>query len=277
LCARSPRSSETALPADAPLVTAHDNPAMDLGLQDRVALVTGASKGLGKGIAAALVAEGARVAIASRSRDRIEATGREIGAAGAFVHDSSDLDGAPGLVAVVTEELGPIEVLVVNTGGPPAGADPLGFARTEWEEAYRRLVLFPMALVEQVAPGMAERGWGRILNVSSIAVREPIDPLILSGVHRTGMLSAFKTLSRRLARDGVTVNTLLPGRIATDRMIDLHGSVDAAQAAAEADVPAGRLGTVEEFAAAAAFLCSDAAGYVTGTALPVDGGALRSV
>ena len=250
---------------------------MRTGLESRVALVTGASKGLGRGIAGALAAEGARVAIAARSRERIEAAAREIGAAGAFVHDASDLDAVPELVRAVTEEVGPIDVLVTNTGGPPPAADPLAVPREQWVEAHRTLVLFPMALIEQVAPGMAERGWGRILNVSSLAVREPVDPLILSGAHRTGMLSVFKTLSRRLARDGVTVNTLLPGRIATDRMIQLHGSVEAAQEAAAADIPMGRLGTVEEFAAAATFLCSDAASYVTGTALPVDGGAMRSV
>jgi len=250
---------------------------MRTGLEGRVALVTGASKGLGRGIAAALAAEGARVAISSRSRERVEAAAREIGAAGAFVHDSADLDAVPGLVSSVVDALGPIEVLVVNTGGPPATPDPLAVPREQWDDAHRTLVLFPLALIEHVAPGMAQAGWGRIVNVASIAVREPIDPLVLSGVHRTGALSALKTLSRRLAPDGVTVNTLLPGRIATDRMIELHGSAEAAQAAAAADIPAGRLGTVEEFAAAATFLCSDAASYVTGTALPVDGGALSGL
>lgn len=250
---------------------------MRTGLEGRVALVTAASRGLGRGIAAALAKEGARVAISSRSRERVEAAAGEIGAAAAFAHDNTDLDAAPGLVASVVDVLGPIEVLVVNTGGPPAGPDPLAFPRAEWEAAHRSLVLFPMTLIQHVAPGMVERGWGRIVNVASIAVREPIDPLILSGVHRSGMLSAFKTLSRRLARDGVTLNTLLPGRIATERIVELYGSLEAAQAAAQADIPVGRLGTVEEFAAAATFLCSEAAGYVTGAALPVDGGALRSI
>jgi 3-oxoacyl-[acyl-carrier protein] reductase len=250
---------------------------MDLGIDGRVALVTGASKGLGRGIAAALAAEGARVAVSSRSRERVEQTAQEIGAAGAFPHDSADLDAVPALVDAVTDQLGPIEILVTNTGGPPAGADPLGFPREQWEAAYRDLVLFPIALIERVAPGMAERRWGRILNVSSVAVREPLDPLILSNVHRAGTLAAFKTLSRRFAPDNVTLNSLLPGRIATDRLAELHGSLENAQAAAARDVPAGRLGTVEEFAAAAAFLCSDAAGYITGAALPVDGGVLRSI
>ncbi|MDX6717243.1 MAG: 3-oxoacyl-[acyl-carrier protein] reductase [Baekduia sp.] len=250
---------------------------MDLGLEGRVALVTGASKGIGRGIAAALAAEGARVAVSSRALDRAQAAATEVGAQAAFAHDSADLDAAPGLVAAVHDALGPVDVLVLNTGGPPGGPDPLGFPRAEWEAAYRNLVLAPLALVEAAVPAMAERGWGRVLNVASSSVREPIDPLMLSNVHRPGTLAAFKTLSRRFAARGVTFNTVLPGRIATDRLAELHGSLDVAQELAAGDVPAGRLGTVEEFAAAAAFLCSDRASYVTGTALPVDGGLLRSL
>jgi 3-oxoacyl-[acyl-carrier protein] reductase len=250
---------------------------MELGLEGKRALVTGASKGLGRAIAAALAAEGARVAVTSRSRQRIEAAASEAGAAAALVHDSADLEGVDGLVGRVEEQLaGPLDVLVANTGGPPGG-DPLGLPRAGWEEAYRDLVLFPMALVERVLPGMRERRWGRILNVSSVAVREPIDALVLSNVHRSGALAAFKTVARRVAGDGVTVNTLLAGRIATDRLAELHGSPEAAREAAAREVPAGRLGTVEEYAAVAAFLCSEPAGYVTGVALPVDGGLLRSL
>jgi 3-oxoacyl-[acyl-carrier protein] reductase len=244
---------------------------MDLGLEGKVALVTGASKGLGRAIAAALASEGARVAISSRSRERIEATAREIGARG-FVHDSSDLDAAPALVESVEAELGPIDVLVANTGGPPPGPNPLGFGRDEWEAAYRDLVLAPMALIERVVPGMRERGFGRIVSVGSSAVREPIPGLVLSNAHRAGLLGALKTLSREVARDGVTVNSVLPGRIATDRIVQMSGSREAAEEAARAQVPAGRLGTPEEFAAVAVFLCSERAAYVTGTAVLVDGG-----
>ncbi len=249
---------------------------MDLKIADRVALVTGASKGLGKGIAAALAAEGARVAVTSRSQDRIEAAAREVGAEAAFAHDSADLDAVPGLVDSVEARLGPVEILVTNTGGPPPG-EPLGVDRETWESAYRDLVLAPMALIERVVPGMRERGWGRIVSVSSTAAREPIDGLMLSNAHRSGTLAAFKTLARSLAGDGITLNTLLTGRILTDRITDMAGSVEAAEQAARGQVPAGRLGTVEEYAAVAAFLCSSQASYVTGTAIPVDGGLMRSV
>jgi 3-oxoacyl-[acyl-carrier protein] reductase len=249
---------------------------MDLGLEGRVALVTGASKGLGHGIARALGDEGARVAVSSRSRDRIERAAQSIGARG-YVHDSDDLDSTGDLVAAVEADLGAVEILVANTGGPPPGADPLGFTRTQWEAAYRNLVLAPMALIERVVPGMRERGFGRIVAVSSSAVREPIPVLMLSNAHRSGLLAAFKTLAREMAADGVTLNSVLPGRIATDRIVETAGSREEAERRAREEIPAGRLGTVEELAAVAAFLCSEAAGYVTGAAVLVDGGLTRSV
>jgi 3-oxoacyl-[acyl-carrier protein] reductase len=249
---------------------------VDLGLQGRVALVTGASRGIGRGIAAELAVEGARVAIASRSRERIEATAAEIGATG-FVHDSGDLDGVPRLLEEVERRLGgPVEVLVTNTGGPPASPDPLGFAREQWEEAYRDLVLAPMALIERAMPGMRERGFGRIVNIVSTSVREPIANLMLSNVHRAGMITAFKTLAREVAADGVTLNSVLPGRIATDRALSLAAAPEEIEERAR-EVPVGRLGTVEEMGAAAAFLCSERAAYITGVALLVDGGLTRSV
>jgi len=250
---------------------------MDLGLEGRAALVTGASKGIGRGIAAALAAEGARVAISSRSEERIAAAAAEIGAAG-LVWDSGDVAGAAGLVTAAEDALGaPIDVLVCNTGGPPAGADPLGFTRDQWEAAHRSLVLAPLALIAAVMPGMRARGWGRVLNVASTSVREPIPAIMLSNTERAGVLAAFKTIARQVAGDGVTLNTLLTGQILTDRLIGLAGSVEAANANARERVPAGRPGTVEEFAAVAAFLCGAPASYVTGAAIPVDGGMLQGV
>src|SRR3954467_5755530 len=249
---------------------------MDLGLTDRVALVGGASKGIGRGIAAELIAEGARVAVSSSSRERIEATAGELGA-GPFVFDSDALDAVPRLLRDVEGRLGPIDVLICNTGGPPAGPDALGFSREQWEEAYRTLVLAQMALVERVVPGMRRRGWGRVLNVGSSTMREPSPVLMLSNTHRAAMLAAFKTIARLVAADGVTLNTLLTGRIATDRLFSLGGSPEAVEAAARDQVPAARLGTVEEMAAAAVFLCSSRASYITGQALAVDGGLLHAI
>jgi 3-oxoacyl-[acyl-carrier protein] reductase len=249
---------------------------VDLGLEGRIAVVNGASKGIGLGIATALRAEGVEVAMSSRSQERISAAADSIDGH-PFVHDSGDLDGAGTLIDQVESQLGPVDVLVTNTGGPPPGDDPAGFTREQWEAAYRDLVLSPMALIERVLPGMRERGFGRIVNVSSMAVREPIPVLMLSNVHRSGMLAGFKTLARDVAGDGVTLNTLLPGRIDTDRVAASHGSREAAVEAARREVPAGRLGKPEEMGAAAAFLCSEQAAYITGVALLVDGGVTRSV
>jgi 3-oxoacyl-[acyl-carrier protein] reductase len=249
---------------------------MDLGISGRVALVTGGSKGLGHAIAAALVAEGARVAIASRSEERISAAASEIRARG-YVFDSEDLDAVQGLIASVEADLGPIDIYVANTGGPPGGGDPLGFTREQWEAAHRSLVLSPMEFLSHLLPEMAARGWGRVLAVGSMAVREPIDNLQLSNAHRPGLVAAFKVLARRYAGDGVTLNFLHPGRIATDRVISTAGSLEAAEESARQTIPTGRLGRPEEIAAAAAFLCSEGASYITGTSLLVDGGATRSV
>jgi 3-oxoacyl-[acyl-carrier protein] reductase len=249
---------------------------MDLGLEGRVALVTGGSKGIGFGIASGLAAEGARVAVAARDAVRVREAAAEIGGHG-VVFDSADLDAVPGVVADVESALGPIEIYVANTGGPPAGPDPLAFSRAQWEEAHRTLLLSPMAFIERLLPGMRERGWGRVLAVSSSAIREPIAAIQLSNAHRPGMVAAFKVLAKRIAADGVTFNSVLPGRIATERAFVTAGSAEAAEASARETIPAGRLGTVEEMAAPAVFLCSARASYVTGTTLLVDGGMTASV
>jgi len=248
---------------------------MDLGISGKVALVTGASQGIGFGIAKELAAEGARVAISSRSQEKIEAAAAQIGARG-YVHDTVDLDAAPALIEAIASDLRPIEILVTNTGGPPGG-DPLEFTVEQWEEAHRELVIAPLEMIKLVVPGMQERGFGRIVSVSSSAARQPIPPLLMSNAHRPGLLGAFKTLSYKLAGDGITLNTILPGRIATDRIKHLHGSIEQAQEVAREEVPAGRLGTAEEIGAAAAFLCSERASYITGQALLVDGGLVGSI
>lgn len=249
---------------------------MDLGLSGKAALVTGASRGLALATARELSAEGVRVAISSRSRERIEEAAESIGARG-FAHDSSDLDGVDDLLSRVEGAIGPLDILVISTGGPPPDPDALGFERAQWEAAYRDLVLAPMALVERLVPAMRERGFGRVVSISSSAVREPIPALMLSNSHRSGLLAALKTVARQVAGDGVTINSVLPGRILTDRVIETSGSREAAEQNAAAAIPAGRLGTVEEFAAVAAFLCSARASYVTGAAVLVDGGLTQSV
>jgi 3-oxoacyl-[acyl-carrier protein] reductase len=241
---------------------------MDLGLDGKVALVTGASRGIGRGIAEALAAEGARVATASRSGGD--------GQPNAYAFDSDDLSAIGPLVDAVERDLGPVDIYVANTGGPPFGLDPLAFTDEQWERAHRTLVLSPMKLVQRVLPGMRERGWGRILAVSSSAALEPIVGLQLSNVNRPGLLNAFKLLARDTIADGVTFNAVLPGRIATDRIFGNSGGREAAEEAARTTLPARRLGTVAEIAAAATFLVSAPASYVTGQSLLVDGGLTQS-
>jgi 3-oxoacyl-[acyl-carrier protein] reductase len=249
---------------------------MDLGIEGKVALVMGASQGIGRAVAIELASEGARVAIAARSLERLAPVASETGAV-PFEHDNSDLESVPALVAAVSAALGPIEILVTNTGGPPANPDPLGQSREQWEEAYRTLVLAPLELIRAVLPGMRARGFGRIANIGSFSVREPIQALMLSNSHRTATLAAFKTVARDVAADGVTLNTVLPGRIATERIYALAGGREQAEESARSEIPAARLGTPGELAAAVAFLCSARASYITGVALLVDGGLTRLV
>src|SRR5918992_1377546 len=149
--------------------------------------------------------KGARVAVASRDERGVRDAAERVGGHG-VVFDSEDLGAGPGVIASVEEALGPIDVYVANTGGPPAGEDPLGFTRAQWESAHRTLVLSPMAFLERLLPAMAERGWGRVVAIGSMAVPEPIDNLQLSNAHRPGLAAAFKVLARRYPSAGVTLN-----------------------------------------------------------------------
>ncbi len=244
---------------------------MDLGLKGRRALVTGASKGLGKAVAAALRAEGATVAICARDPERTAAAAREIGAVG-IVADLSAADAVAPLLRQAVERLGGIDILVVNTGGPPAGNFD-GVTDAMWRQAFEGLWISTVQLIRGCLPAMQEQRWGRIMVVTSVSAAEPLPNLAISNALRPGLHGLLNALSRDVANDGITVNALMPGYTATERLRDL--GIDDAKVAAM--VPAGRLGRPEEFAALAAFLASEQAGYICGQAIACDGGFLRSI
>jgi len=243
---------------------------MQLGLHGRRALVTGASSGLGLACAQALAAEGATVVISSRSADRLAAAAATIDAdVTSIVADVSDPDAVADLVASTNAVLGGIDILIANAGGPPPGK----FADTpfeRYEPALRQNLLSTVAMCQATVPAMRERGWGRVVAITSAAVREPNPLLILSNTARAGLTGFLKTLAREVAADGVTVNSLQPGMHATERLTSIYGD-DLSRVTAS--VPARTLGEPGDFGRFAAFLCSDSAKFVTGTAIPIDGGA----
>lgn len=251
---------------------------MDLGITGRRALVTGASSGLGLATARALAANGVSVVLASRSLDRLRAAAATIGPEhGAVVHvaeaDVSDPDAATDLVGRAAEMLdGGIDVLIANAGGPPPG----NFASTSfdaYETALRLNLLSTVALCRAALPGMIDRHWGRVVAITSSSVREPIDRLILSNTARAGVTGFLKTVAREVAPYGVTVNSLQPGLHATDRLTALYGDLDAVAAS----IPARALGDPDDFGHVAAFVCSEHAKFITGAAIPLDGGALHGL
>lgn len=245
---------------------------MDMKIAGRRALVFGASKGLGKAVARELVAEGVRVAIVARDPARIAATAAEIGAIG-IAGDVSSPGNSQALVEQAVKALGgPIDILVTNTGGPPAGTFERMTA-ADWQKGFDNLWMSTVESVLAVLPHMRERKWGRILAVTSISAREPQPGLVISNSLRAGLLGLINSVSRDVAKDGITMNALLPGYTATDRMKEL--GVDDATMGPK--IPAGRIGRPEEFAALAAFLASDRASYITGQAIAVDGGLLNSI
>jgi 3-oxoacyl-[acyl-carrier protein] reductase len=250
---------------------------VDLGIEGRTALVMAASRGIGRGIAAALAREGARVAISSRSEEALDAAAQVMpGEIRTYQADTRDLDRLARLPEEVEGELGPVEILVTNTGGPPGGG-ALDNSLEEWAEAFRSLVLAPRVLIAAVLPKMRERGWGRIVNVSSSSIREPLPGLTLSNANRLAALGLLKTLADEVAGDGITVNAVATGMFATARAAGRAGSMEAAEAEARERVPVGRLGQPEEYGDLVAFLCSERAAYLTGTVIPLDGGLLRSL
>jgi 3-oxoacyl-[acyl-carrier protein] reductase len=261
---------------------------MDLGLNGKRALVLGATRGLGRGIAEALAAEGAILAITGRRQAEAESVATGIAAAhGVSVHglafDAGDPMSAAALPGAAREALGDIEILVLNGGGPPPGPVAAVTAET-WQQQFQAQFLSFTGIANALLPGMRERRWGRILISSSSGVVQPIPNLGISNSLRAGLLAWAKTLSAEVAGDGVTVNTMLPGRIETDRLNQIDAAnaertgqtVAQIKAASLAGIPAGRLGTPSEYGAIAAFLLSDQAGYITGATIRVDGGMIRA-
>lgn len=264
---------------------------MDLGLAGRAAIVTAGSRGLGFASAKALASEGASVLICAREPLRLEAAEQELRAVatrGAKVEslalDVSAVDSASKLVALARERFGRLDVLVNNAGGPPPG----GFARVgdaDWERAFQLTLMSVVRLVREALPLLRASGQGRIVNIVSTSVKQPIDDLILSNALRSAVVGLAKTLSREVAGMGVTVNNVLPGIILTDRQRELRGA-DAArrgisfeQAIAEVGrgIPAGRVGQPEEVGALVAFLASAQASYITGTSIQADGGLISGM
>ena len=262
---------------------------MDLGLKNKVALVAAASRGLGRAVAAELAAEGASLVICSRNAETINNTANEITKATgaevlALAADVSQADDVVRLVRSGIERFDRIDILVTNSGGPPAGQFE-SFRQEDWEAATRLLLFSAVELARNVLPGMKERRWGRILNITSIAVKQPVENLILSNSLRAAVTGFARTLANEVAPLGITVNNIMPGYTRTERVEELSRmmaekeGISPAEFVArwEKEIPMRRLGEPREFAALAAFLVSERASYITGTSVPVDGGWIRAL
>jgi 3-oxoacyl-[acyl-carrier protein] reductase len=261
---------------------------MDLLLKSKVALVFGGSKGIGRGIGEALAAEGVAVALAARGREALEKTVAEInekgGRALAVVADLANWPQVEQAVKTTREQLGPIDILVNNSGGPPPSGVS-GLAPEVWETQFHAMVLPIIRLTDLVVPEMRARKWGRIINVASSSVIEPIPVIGVSNTLRASIAGWAKTLAGEVARDGITVNTLLPGAIETDRVKQVREATAKREGVPMEEVmrrtargiPVGRLGTPAEFGAVAAFIASPLASYVTGSLIRIDGGAIRAI
>jgi len=262
---------------------------MDLGLKDRVAIVAASSQGLGKACAMELAREGARVVICARDATRLAQTADEIRATtGAEVLPLAvDLTDAAQIQHLVDETLrrcGRVDVLVTNNGGPPAGYFD-DFGDEAWMAAHQNTLMSAVRLIRAVLPAMRAQQWGRIVNITSVAVKQPIDNLLLSNVYRPGVMGLAKTLSAQVASEGITINNVAPGYTRTSRVVELAQARAAAKgisleeelAASNADYPMKRMGEPEELAALVAFLASERSSYITGTTIQVDGGYVRGV
>lgn len=262
---------------------------MDLGLKGRAALVCGSSQGIGRAISEALAAEGADIAINSRSPGKLAMLSREIAEATgvkvtAIPADLSDPDAIDDVVDAAVDALGKVDILVTNTGGPPSG--PFEDHGPEvWRDAIAQNLESVVNLVREALPGMKERRWGRIINVTSISVKQPVAGLILSNSIRAGVTGFAKTIANEAAPFGVTVNNILPGFTRTERLGELAAAVagrtgrtpESVYASWEEEVPLGRLADPAELGALAAFLASEQAAYITGQSIAVDGGWIKGL
>lgn len=262
---------------------------MDLGLKDKVALIAAGSRGLGRAVAEELAAEGASLVLCARDARTLTETASVIAEnSGAHVlavpADVTVVEDIKHVVSSGIDRFGAVDILVTNAGGPPAGRfDQL--TREQWEEAIRLTLFSAIELAREVLPGMRERRWGRILNITSIAVKQPIDNLLLSNSLRAGLTGFARTLANEVAAEGVTVNNILPGYTRTERLEELAQMMAEKQGISpgefrakwEQEIPMGRLGEPREFGALAAFLVSERASYITGTSIQVDGGWIRSL
>ncbi len=262
---------------------------MDLGLKNRVALVAGASSGIGKAVAGVLAAEGCRVAILARTASILKETAQELAAetGATIVPVTCDVTKPAQIkkaLSVVAKKLGPVEILVCNAGGPPSGPFAT-FKDADWDVAYNLNLKSTIRLCTAALPAMQERGWGRIINITSVAAQQPIDGLILSNTARAGVHGFSKSLATEVAADGITVNCLCPGYTDTERVQELATTVAKRTGASVkkvrqgwlTNIPAGRLANPLEMGYLAAFLASDKAAYLTGVAINVDGGYLKSI
>jgi 3-oxoacyl-[acyl-carrier protein] reductase len=261
---------------------------MDLGLRGRTALVLGAGGGLGRAIATALAAEGARVAAADIDAGALAPTLAAIASTGsegmALTWDLADLSQIEGHVTAIEARLGPVDILVNNTGGPPP-TPASGQAPELWAQHFQAMVVSVIAITDRVLPGMRARKWGRVITSTSSGIVAPIPNLAISNALRLSLVGWSKTLAREVGADGVTVNVVLPGRIATQRILFLDNAkaaregraVEAVTAESTAAIPLGRYGDPREYGDVVAFLASARAAYVTGSVTRVDGGLIPSV
>jgi len=261
---------------------------MDLGIKGKVALVLASSRGLGQAMAVSLAREGVKVAVTGRSLEGLQKSVELIQAAGgtalALNWDLSDASVIDALVTRVEKELGPIDILINNTGGPPptpaAGQDP-----ALWQKSFNDMVLSLIAITDRVLPGMRQRKWGRIITSTTSGAIAPIKNLAISNTLRAALLAWSKTLATEVAADGVTVNIIMPGRIATDRLRQLDEAKAKRDGADYEDVvkqmikqiPVGRYGDPKEYGDTAAFLASQNASFITGSVMRVDGGQIQAI